>query len=74
MTALEQRILDALRHLPPERTDEVSDFVEFLRQRHDQDARDDEDDLIGAREVLARVKQGQEETIPWTQVKAEHGL
>ena len=74
MTALERRILDALRHLPPERTDEVLDFVEFLRLRHDQDAREDEADLAEAREILDRVKEGQEETIPWAQVKAEHGL
>jgi hypothetical protein len=32
-TAYEQRILQKLRHLPPERVAEVEDFVDFLAHR-----------------------------------------
>ncbi|ESQ16729.1 MAG TPA: hypothetical protein DDY14_08860 [Chromatiaceae bacterium] len=32
------------------------------------------EDLNDAREALARIERGEEETIPWEAVKAEHGL
>lgn len=32
------------------------------------------EDLAEAREVLERIQQGQEDTIPWETIKAEHGL
>lgn len=34
----------------------------------------DLEDIEDAREALARIKRGEEETIPWEVVKAEHGL
>lgn len=36
-TAYEQRILQKLRHLPPERLAEVEDFVDFLTHRQAED-------------------------------------
>jgi predicted DNA-binding protein len=38
------------------------------------DRLEDLEDLEDAREVLARVDRGEEETIPWEAVQAEHGL
>ena len=35
---------------------------------------EDLEDLAEAREVLERIDRGQEETMPWEAVKAEHGL
>lgn len=35
---------------------------------------EDLEDLEDAREVLARIERGEEQTIPWEAVKAEHGL
>ncbi|NEX23410.1 hypothetical protein G3480_24470 [Thiorhodococcus mannitoliphagus] len=35
---------------------------------------EDLEDLEDAREVLARIERGEEETVPWEVVKAEHGL
>ena len=33
MTAREQAFLDKLRQLPPQRQNEVEDFIDFLRER-----------------------------------------
>lgn len=35
---------------------------------------EDLEDLDDAREVLARIDRGEEETVPWETVKAAHGL
>jgi len=35
---------------------------------------EDLEDLEDAREVLSQVERGEEDTIPWEAVKAEHGL
>ena len=35
---------------------------------------EDAEDLADAREVLKRVEEGRESTIPWDAVKAEYGL
>jgi predicted DNA-binding protein len=35
---------------------------------------EDMEDLEAAREVLERIERGEEETIPWEAVRAEHGL
>lgn len=35
---------------------------------------EDLEDLEDARAALARIERGEEETIPWEVVKAEHGL
>jgi hypothetical protein len=36
MTATEQLLIDKIRQLPPQRLDEVEDFVDFLRAREDE--------------------------------------
>jgi predicted DNA-binding protein len=35
---------------------------------------EDLEDLDDAREALSRIERGEQETIPWEAIKAEHGL
>ena len=57
--------------MPEEEAREVLDFAEFLQvKRH----RENEEELAEAKDVLRRIEQGEEETVPWEEVKAEYGL
>ncbi|BCX81290.1 hypothetical protein MIT9_P0868 [Methylomarinovum caldicuralii] len=66
-----RRILEAVKDLPEEEALEVLDFAEFLKARQRQER---QEDIEEAGELLRRVEQGEEETIPWDDVKAEYGL
>ena len=69
--ATAERILEAVRDLPEEEALEVLDFAEFLKARRQ---REDQEDIKEAGEVLQRIEQGEEKTMPWDDVKAEYGL
>ena len=57
--------------MPEEEAREVLDFAEFLQvKRH----RENEEEIAEAKVVLRRIEQGEEETVPWEEVKAEYGL
>ncbi len=66
-----ERIKALVKTLPEDKAIEVLDFVEFLCQR---EAQENREDINEANEVLRRIDRGEEESIPWENVKAEYGL
>ena len=69
--ATAERILKTVRGLPEEEALEVLDFAEFLKARR---RREDQEDVSSARDVLKRIERGEEEVVPWDNVKSEYGL
>lgn len=69
MATTAERIIDLIHDLPEKEAAEVLDFAEFLKGKAEAAS-----DLAEAQAALSRLDRGEETTIPWAAIKAEHGL
>lgn len=69
MATTAERIFELVQTMPEREAAEVLDFAEFLRQKAE-----DAEDLADAQAALGRLERGEETTVSWAAIKAEHGL
>lgn len=65
------KLMEMAKELTEEDFAQVLGFVEFLRWREE---REDLEDARRAEEILKRREWGEEETVPWEEIKARCGL
>jgi hypothetical protein len=73
---IDPRILEKFNHLPEHAQDAVSEYIEYLYDKYDSDAEDDQWELTpeGAAFLqmrLREVEEHPEQMRPWTEVKNE---